>query len=138
MNKYSSSPTLVNKSPEYWFGFFTDMRNFKNLLPEDKISEWEAEETRCRFQIKGLTKVAFSIKETIPFSKVVYTGSEKMPVPLSLIMEIEAVERSNEQSKVTLHLETDLNPMMKMMLEKPLSNLVQTIAVALPGLASKI
>lgn len=138
MNKYSSAPSIVNKSPEYWFAFFTDIRNFRKLLPEDKISDWEAEETRCRFQISGLTKVAFSIKEKKPFTKVVYSGSEKMPVPLSIVMEIFPVEEQPEKSKVALHIETELNPVMKMMLDKPLSNLVQTIASALPKIAEGI
>lgn len=138
MNKYSSSPTLVNKSQSFWYSFFTDMRNFSNLLPEDKISEWEAEENHCRFQIKGLTKVAFSVKEKSPFNRVVYGGSEKMPVPLNIVMEIEEVPGNSESSSITLHIETELNPMMKMMLDKPLTNLVQSISKALPVLASKI
>ncbi len=138
MTTYTSAPTLINKAPEYWFNFFADMRNFKSLLPEDKISDWEAEESRCRFQIKGLTKVAFAITEKTPHTKVVYGGSEKMPIPLSFVMDIQAVPGQTNQSTVVLKLETELNAMMKMMLEKPLSNLVQTIASKLPELAEKI
>ena len=138
MNKYSSKPTTVNKSPGYWYAFFTDMRNFKQLLPDDKISEWEADENSCRFQIKGLTKVSFSLKEKSPERLVVYTGSEKMPVPLNIVMEIEAAEGTENQSILSIHIETELNPMMKMMLDKPLTNLVNTIGTALPTIASKI
>ena len=104
------------------FDFMGDFNNFKHLLPEDKIQNFECTAEQCSFGIKGLMPLTIKIKEREPKSRITFetTGIAKFVFTLHIHL-------LNDQ-KTNVELEGDMNPFIKAMAEKPLRDLVNTMA----------
>ncbi len=107
------------------FDFMGDFNNFKHLLPEDKITNFECTSEQCSFGIKGLMPLTIKIKERLPKSQITFetTGLAKFIFTLHIHL------LENQQTNVEL--EGDMNPFIKAMAEKPLRELVNTMATKL-------
>lgn len=125
MSKFSSGNKVVNQSADKLFLFLTDLNNFKGLLPP-QIKNWQSTENWCSFDIEGTASLGFEIKEKKPNDYIKYKEYGKSPFPFLLIIKIDKKEKL--QTGVKISFEADLNPMMKMMLKKPLTNLLNLMA----------
>jgi hypothetical protein len=105
-----------------------DFNNFKHLLPEDKIERFECTAEQCSFNIKGLTALTIKIKERIPKRRITFetTGLAKFVFTLHIHL--------YENQTTNVELEGDMNPFIKVMAEKPLKDLVNTMATKLAAL----
>ena len=110
------------------FDYMGDFNNFKHLLPEDKINNFECTAEQCSFGIKGLMPLTIKIKERVSKSRITFetTGIAKFVFTLHIHL-------LNDQ-KTNVELEGDMNPFIKTMAEKPLSELVNTMASKLAAL----
>jgi hypothetical protein len=54
MIKLESKIGKINKSEEKTYNFLSDFNNLKELIPEDKIRNWESTEDSCRFTVEGI------------------------------------------------------------------------------------
>jgi hypothetical protein len=110
------------------FDYMGDFNNFKHLLPEDKINNFECTAEQCSFGIKGLMPLTIKIKERVSKSRITFetTGIAKFVFTLHIHL-------LNNQ-KTNVELEGDMNPFIKTMAEKPLSELVNTMASKLAAL----
>ena len=104
------------------FDFMGDFNNFKHLLPEDKITNFECTSEQCSFGIRGLMPLTIKIKERLPSSRITFetTGVAKFVFTLHIHL--------LENQKTNIELEGDMNPFIKAMAEKPLRELVNTMA----------
>ncbi len=121
MGKFSSEIKIVNQSAEKLFEFLTDLNNFRDLLPP-QVKNWQSTKTWCSFDIEGTASLGFEINEKNPNSIIRYKEYGKSPFPFYLIIKIN--EELELKTRVGMEFEADLNPMMKMMLKKPLTNLL--------------
>ncbi len=95
-----------------------DMNNFKELFPQDKISDWEASNDVCSMKVKnmgilGLKRVASKA------NSLIYLDSHGK-VPFKFTLNIFISNNENNQSDVHMVFDGAVNPFMKMMVEKPL------------------
>lgn len=107
------------------FTFLSDLNNFKELLPQDRISDWQSAEDFCSFKVQGTYKIRLDRKELLPPDKIILQSGEGSPFKFTLEVFL------NEQGDSTLAqqvCQADLNPFIKMMVEKPLKNLFDHIA----------
>lgn len=113
---------------EELFDFMSDFNHFKHLLPEDKIENFSCTSNTCSFSIKGLFPLNVKIKESIPKSHLIFetTGVAKFIFQLHIYF--------TEEQKINVKLEGDMNPIVKKMVEKPLNDLVNTMAFKLASL----
>lgn len=118
----------VQSHTDKLFDFMGDFNNFKHLLPEDKIDNFECTSEQCSFTIKGLTALTIKIKERLPKSRITFetTGLAKFVFTLHIHL------LKNQTTNVEL--EGDMNPFIKVMAEKPLRELVNTMASKLSAL----
>ena len=65
-----SDKVTVKASSEEVFNFLKDAQNIYHLLPQDKISEWKADETQCSFKIQGAATISLVQDELTPNSGV--------------------------------------------------------------------
>ena len=122
-----SKKTNINAPAEKIFVYISNFNNFGGLLPE-QVEGWRSTENECFFQIKGLTEMGLLIKEKTPYSKITIVNHPDVSLPLSftLVFDLESSASGSEtQTQVTM--ETDVNPMMAMMLKKPLATFVDTL-----------
>ena len=115
----------LQSSTDSVFDFMGDFNNFKHLLPEDKITNFECTSEQCSFGIKGLMPLTIKIKERLPKSQITFetTGVAKFVFTLHIHL--------LENQKTNIELEGDMNPFIKAMAEKPLRELVNTMATKL-------
>ena len=115
----------LQSSADNVFDFMGDFNNFKHLLPEDKITNFECTSEQCSFGIKGLMPLTIKIKERLPKSQITFetTGVAKFVFTLHIHL--------LENQKTNIELEGDMNPFIKAMAEKPLRELVNTMATKL-------
>ena len=115
----------VQSTTDSLFDFMSDFNNFKHLLPEDKITNFECTSEQCSFGIKGLMPLTIKIKERLPKSQITFetTGVAKFVFTLHIHL--------LENQKTNIELEGDMNPFIKAMAEKPLRELVNTMATKL-------
>ena len=123
--KIESEKVAINNSAEKIFNNLSDFRNFEKLMPA-QVSEWIATADECSFNINGMATIGMKIIEKTPFSKIIITSNGKVPFDFKLLVDI--VEQGAENAVGQITFESDLNPMMKMMVEKPLGNFFNMLA----------
>jgi hypothetical protein len=130
MSYFSSlSETHSTKSAtDTLFDFMGDFNNFKHLLPDDKIENFECTNEQCSFGIKGLMPLTIKIKDKKPKSQITFETSGLAKFVFTLHIHLLPNQTTNVQ------LEGDMNPFIKAMAEKPLSNLINTMATKLADL----
>jgi carbon monoxide dehydrogenase subunit G len=112
----------VNKSAKEIFDFLADFKNFKQLMPEE-VQKFEADETSFIFGIKGMPDVRLIKKsESEPTQIILEGASSKLPVEL-----IADITDNGDYSDVKLTFNGDFNPMIKMMVQKPLKKFIETL-----------
>ena len=120
-------PTQSN--PDNLYEFMGDFNNFKHLLPEDKIDNFKCTSDECFFDIKGLVPLTIKIKEKTPKTKITFETVGLAKFVFTLHIHLLPEQKTNVQ------IEGDMNHFIKMMVEKPLSDLVNTMAKKLAGLS---
>jgi len=102
------------------YAFLYDMNNFEKLMPSDKIEKWESSEDQCEFTIKGMARIGLKRIDSQKPNWIKLSSFGKVPFKFDLKIDLE--EASADETKTQIHFEGDINPFMKMMVEKPLKN----------------
>lgn len=112
----------MNKEVNEVFLFLSDLNNYKELLPEDKISDWESAEDYCSFKIKGATTIGFKKTSVVENEKIHLISTDNSPVEFTLDINLnpESAKTSGD-----LTFESNVNPFVRMMIEKPLKSLFE-------------
>ncbi len=124
------SPKInVSKSPEDVFNFLADIKNFESLMPEN-ISKFEVlDDDKFLFALKGMPEIILKKKEVIPPNKIVL-GAAGGKIDFALVANIIKVDETS--SEVQLDFSGDFNPMMAMMIKKPITKFIETLATSIP------
>ncbi len=115
----------IEKSPEYIFNYLSDFQNFESMMPE-QVTEWTATPDECSFNIAGMATIGMKIIEKIPSSKIIISSNGKVPFDFTLLININ--EKGANASSGNITFESELNSMMKMMVEKPLGKFFNMLA----------
>ncbi len=129
--KLQSSQVELHQSSERIYDFLCNLNNFQKLMPPE-ISDWNSTETECSFTLKGMPTIGFILFEKTPVSTIVYKATGKVPSDIYLRVALESA--ADNACKAQLFLEAELNPMLKMMVEKPLTKLLEVLAANLSKL----
>ena len=123
MNLESTKVTVAKSSKEV-FDFLTDLQNFEQLMPEG-TQKFEVDGNSLLFALKGMPEIRLVMKEKTAYSSIVLgAASSKLPFTLSA-----SIDNSTEnESEVQLFFNGDFNPMMAMMVKKPLTKFIETLA----------
>jgi len=124
MTRLDSDPVTVNKPPAEVFSFLSDFNNFQSLMPE-QVVDWQSTPDECSFTIKGMATLGMKIVEKTPNQLVKITSSGNVPFSFFLLCDI---KEKGPGSEVQLAFDADLNPMLKMMASKPLTNFLNMLA----------
>ncbi|CAL2076794.1 SRPBCC family protein [Tenacibaculum sp. 190524A02b] len=114
---------VVKKSTKELFEFFTKLENYEQLMPES-TQKFEVDGESFIFGLKGMPEIRLVMKEKTEFSSVVL-GAASSKLPFTLSSDIK--ELNENESEVTLKFEGDFNPMMAMMVKKPLNKFIETL-----------
>ena len=113
----------VQKSAKELFDFLSKLENFEQLMPEN-TEKFVVDGDSFIFGLKGMPEIRLVMKEKTEFSNITL-GAASSKLPFTLAADI--AENSENESKVTLTFNGDFNPMMAMMVKKPLSKFIDTL-----------
>ncbi len=120
-----SQKSQINASAEQVFEFLSDCNNIYHLLPQDKITDWTADVDSCSFKVT-MAKIALVVEEHNAHSSIKMKSGEGTPFPFHL--DIIITETTENQCEGYLHFNGEVNAFLKMMVEKPLTNLFDYMA----------
>ncbi|MEN9971855.1 MAG: hypothetical protein RIS20_202 [Bacteroidota bacterium] len=105
--------------------FLCDARNISFLLPQDKISEFQASEEQCSFKAQGgiLINLLFDEKNE---QFVRYKSGKGSPFSFTLTIFLDG-ESENCHGHVTF--DGEVNGFMKVLIEKPLKALFEQMSI---------
>lgn len=118
-----SPKVTVQKSSEEIFNYLSKVGNFEHIMPEN-IDKFEAGEESFLFALKGMPEIELKLKQVDAPKKIVL-GSTSEKFPFSLTADIE--ENSESSSNVQLLFDGEFNPMVAMMVKKPLQKFIDTL-----------
>ncbi len=115
----------IDNSSEYIFNYLADFNNFQKLMPP-QVTNWTSTSEECSFTINGMATIGMKIIEKNPFTKITISSNGKVPFEFNLFVLLKEKDASHCTGQLTF--ESDLNMMMKMMVEKPLTNFFNMLA----------
>ena len=96
------------------YAFLTDVRNFREVVPDNMLSDWKATSDKCSFRVDKAGRVNVSLKEALPHSMVSYTAENLFTGNLSLQVFIESL--TSHSSKVYVTTDINMNPFVRMLI----------------------
>ena len=128
MSTLEGNTVTIDRPSQEIYNFLTDFRNFGSLMPEQV--EWKATAEECTFTIKGMATFGMKYKQKVPHSLIEVERNGKAPVDFVLRCTI----NGNQKSEVKFEFDAELNPMMKMLAERPLTNFLNLLGTKLQEL----
>ncbi len=116
-----SQKVEVSATTEEVFTFLSNAQNIEELLPADNIKDFQATETQCSFKVQGGITITLIQEKLVPNNEIKMVSGEKSPFPFHLT--IHMGEDVTKQTIGYIHFDGDVNPFLKMMVQKPLTNL---------------
>lgn len=121
----NTDKVTVNKSAEGLCEFLADVKNFKQLMPEN-ISKFELiRENAFIFALKGMPEIALEVKEVNKPNKVVL-GAISDKIPFTLTADIDAIDESTSQAQLLFN--GEFSGMMAMMVKGPIKKFIGTLS----------
>ena len=113
---------VVNKSVNKLVEMLNKPEDYKNLMPES-LQSFEVRDNGFKFSLKGMPEIALTIDEVSDKQIVLKSASSSLDFALT-----GAMNPVNEnQTEVQLLFDGKFNPFIKMMVEKPLQNFINSL-----------
>jgi hypothetical protein len=119
-----SAKVSVAKSSKEVFEFLSDLKNFEHLMPEN-TQKFEVDGDSFLFALKGMPEIRLILKEKTAFSNITLAAASSK-LPFTLFGNL--IEVSENESQAQLLFSGDFNPMMAMMVKKPLTKFIEVLA----------
>ena len=127
-----SKRAVVSKAPYELYMMFVDMRNFVQMLPEDKKEGVEADYDSIHATVQGFP-VGVKVKDRVPYSKIMYED-DGAPFNFVLTLHFDAAAYPYK-TDFHIHLDADLNFMMKTLLGSKLKDGLNAIVDGLVAMS---
>ncbi|MCW3076979.1 MAG: hypothetical protein JWO32_1588 [Bacteroidetes bacterium] len=121
-----SEITQTHSPLDKLFDFISDFKNLDTILPHDKIEDFKYNGDECSFNIKGIAAMKIKMAEKRPHEFILFSsnGLSKFNFDLKVFF----IGNASDKGECRIELVGDLNPFIKVMAEKPLTKLVNTMA----------
>ena len=114
---------VVNKSVNALVEMLNKPEDYKNLMP-DSLQNFEVRDNGFKFGLKGMLEIALKIEEVSDKAVVLKSASSSLDFELKGVMNA----LNENQTEVQLLFDGKFNPFIKMMVEKPLQNFINTLS----------
>ena len=134
MLKIKSEKFTFNGKHADCMDFLSDLNNYKNLFPKDKIKNWKSEENYCEFNLQNAYTLEIfkeSVTENIVFLK---SGVKS---PFSFKIKIKVKEKSKNICSAYIESEANVSAILKTIIGKPLNELFNQMASKIEESISK-
>jgi len=125
MLKLESKIGTILYTDEKIYRYLLNFDNIKNLIPGDKIKNWESQEDSCRFTVTGLGDAGVRILEKEPYKLIKLTGIDEGKYNFFFWIQLKQVAENDTKIRLSMHVE--LNQVMQMMAKNPLKTFLDTL-----------
>ena len=127
MLKIKSDVVNVDCSKEKCLEFISDMNNYRLLFPEDKISEWTANQDSCFMKIQNAYALDMKMEEKNEIGNIKIKSGSKSPFKFDLFIELnESKNKNNCTAQITCN--ANVSSALKIIIGKPLNQLFNYMA----------
>ncbi|MEC7454426.1 MAG: SRPBCC family protein [Bacteroidota bacterium] len=119
----NSSTATVDQSTEMLFSKLSQVDNYKQLMPEGAAFT-TISDNQFRFKLGSLPEKVLSISEKKPNESIVLKSSNNK---ISFSQRVQLTEVSSDQTNIQLQFKGNFNPMMAMMVKKPLTQFMESL-----------
>lgn len=113
---------IVNKSSKDLSELLKSPENYKDFMP-DGLQKFETRDNGFKFGLQGMPEIALKIDEVDEQKAVLKSASSSLDFTLTATLN----PISESQTEVQMLFEGKFNPFIKMMVEKPLQNFINTL-----------
>ena len=113
----------IAKSSKEAYEFFMTLENFELLMPSS-TQKFKVDGDSFLFALKGMPEIRLVLGNSVEYSKVSLVPASSK---LAFTLEANIFTISENSSNVQLQFEGDFNPMMAMMVKKPLTSFIDTL-----------
>lgn len=124
--KIESQRVEVNAERNEIFEFLSHTKNIEELLPQDNIKDFQSTDQTCSFKVQGGITITLVQDQLVPFERIEMKSGEKSPFPFELTIFLESIEG---KTVGYLTFDGEVNSFLKMMVQKPLTNLFNYMSV---------
>jgi carbon monoxide dehydrogenase subunit G len=123
-----SDKSLIESPVEEVYAFLSNAENIGHLLPKDEVKDFKGDQTSCSFKVQGGITISLLQDQLEPNSCIIMKSGEKSPFPFSL-----TIYMKDEKGKTEgfIDFNGEVNPFIKMMVKKPMTNLFNHMTVEL-------
>ncbi|MDQ3046174.1 MAG: hypothetical protein M3R27_01400 [Bacteroidota bacterium] len=125
LTKIDSDKVEINNSAENIFNYLSDFNNFGKLMPP-QVTNWQSTKEDCSFTINGMATIGMKIVDKMSPNQINIVSNGKVPFEFKLFILITEKDATNCVGQIKF--ESELNMMLKMMVEKPLGNFFNILA----------
>ena len=118
--KIKADQVVVNANQETVRAFLGDSNNMKHLLPLDKISDFQSTKEGCSFKVQGGITISLLQDGDNGSNELYMKSGEKSPFPFKLTI---VMNENGATTEGFIQFDGEVNAFLKMMVEKPLTNL---------------
>ncbi len=129
MVKYESKIKKSTSNDVDIYKFISNFNNFEQVIPKDKIQNWQSTEDSCRFSVQGVGEAGLKIIDKEPNKTVKFTSDGKVPFNFFLWVQLKQV--APEDTRIKLTIKADINPMMKMVVSKHIDKFLDVLSEAI-------
>lgn len=127
-----SDTKATKSSVKDLFDFLSDFKNFASILPEDKVENFQYTGDSCSFTIRGITALTINLISKTPYNSIKFQSAGL--AKFNFILEAKFIGEAEKTGECQIELFADMNPFIKVMAEKPLKGLVDTMVTRLSEL----
>lgn len=127
--KLEGRKIIVNKSSEQLVQMLKNPADYRDLMP-DSLQSFEAREDGFKFSLKGMPEIALKISKVSDREVVLKSAASNLDFELKGTMN----PLAENQTEVQLLFDGKFNPFIKMMVEKPLQNFINSLSDSLEKL----
>lgn len=134
MTEYVSQIKKIPYSDDTIFRVLSDLsrlEGMKDKLPENQIKDFWCNSDSCSFSVEPVGKVTFDIIEREP-NKTVKFKAQGLPFEVNACIQLVSKDENDTRMKLTLR--AKLNPFIKPMVDKPLTEGIEKAADMLASL----
>ena len=114
MTNIESKHGIVSRQPHELYMSFTDLQNFRNMLPEDKKEMVEATYDTLTATVQGFN-IGVKMHERVPYSRIELVDYGA-PFAFHIVMHFDPSAQDPYKTDFWIQVDAELNLMMKMML----------------------
>ena len=130
---FKSEKVTANLNYKDLFDKFTNLNNLKDYLPKE-VEEFESSVNNCSFKIEQLPKMSLQITEKHAYEKIKFESNESQ-IPFHMFCYIE--KNGDNTTDVVIEIDMELNFMMKMLVQKPISIFLEKFTQIIKNIQNK-